>query len=185
MDVLICEEQILREFDRLCVGMVKTWMTKHNFTRTADIWDDAMQCARLGFLLYLRKYEITRAEDVFKDGTSPYWLMYKELCNGLIMGVCAPCGIRRTTKTTKLKFGSVSLDDIENDAHYSTASSEAVAVDEMTVAECLADLRDDERQIALMRLEGIKPGEIQRRLAMTSPEYQWKMKRIKKRLRAE
>lgn len=179
------EDRILEEFDRLCIGMARAWMTKHNFTRTADIWDDAVQCARLGFLLYLRKYEIKRAEDVFKDGSSPYWLMYKELCNGLIMGICAPCGIHRTTKTTKLKFGSVSLDDIENDAHYSAASSEAVVVAEMTVTECLADLRDDERQIALMRLEGIKPGEIQRRLAMSSPVYQWKMKRIKKRLRAE
>lgn len=64
-----------KEFDRLCIGMAKAWMAKHDFTRTDDIWDDAVQCARLGFLLYLRKNEITKAEDVFREETSLVWIL--------------------------------------------------------------------------------------------------------------
>lgn len=176
------EDQIMAQLESYCAKTARCWLNDHNFTRTADIWEDAMQCARLGLLLYIRKNRITTAEDVFKGGATPYWSIYHELGNGIIMGACAPCGIHRPSNKTKVKFSPVVLDDIAQDMRFATASSEMIGVSELTVAECLADLRDEDRQIVALRLAGVKPGEIQRRLNIPDHVYRYRMDRIKKRL---
>jgi DNA-directed RNA polymerase specialized sigma24 family protein len=100
------------------------------------------------------------------------------------MEACAPCGIHRTGKKTHLRFESVSHDAISNDLRFS-AWAEDDAIDELTVDECLHRLTEQERRIVLMLLDGVRPGEVAKRLNMPRTTYQYRIIGIRKKLRVE
>lgn len=179
------EGEILRQYDRYCMSFTHKWLRSHNFTNYTRIWDDALQCARLGLLLYLRQYNIQRAEDVFTADHTPYWSMYKQLADGVFMKTCVPCGIHRPHgEIVNVRFKSVSLDEVSNDEYLSTMNTDN-ALSEMTAAAFIASLQGTDRQLVLMLLDGMKPGQIQKRLSMHPSTYAYRLKRLRRMMTEE
>lgn len=180
MDTIFFEDEMLRQYDRYCMTFTHKWLRSHNFTDYTRIWDDALQCARLGLLLYLRQYNIQRAEDVFTRDHTPYWSMYKQLSDGVFMKTCAPCGVHRPHgEIAHVRFKSVSLDEASTDDHLTTMNTDN-ALSEMTATAFIASLQETDRQLVLMLLDGMKPGQIQKWLGMPPSTYSYRLKRIRK-----
>ena len=173
------ENTILKQYDAYCAKAAHNWLRARNFTRTDDIWEDAYQCARLGFLLYIRDHCITKAEDVFKDGTSPYWYIHRELQRGIIFGARAPCGIRRPGNKLRLNFTPIPYDAIENDSQRSIRCEDG-CLSQIETTAFINTLNEEERQIVTMKLEGMKPREIMQRLGMPRWMYSYKIKQIRR-----
>ena len=179
MERCFFEGEILRHYELFCMSFTHKWLRRHNFTNYANIWEDALQCARLGFLLYLRAAKIERAEDVqLYDNKALYWRMYKELSNGVFMEAMAPCGVHRpVTKVTSVKYHAVPLTEAgQNDELSANLDLSSVTVDSF-----LQRLHGSERQLVSMRLAGIKPPEIQKQLGLSTATYYRRVKRLRER----
>ncbi len=179
------EQDIMTQCESYCVKFTRTWLIRHGFTTYREIWEDALQCTRIGLLLYLRQHNITKAEDVFSGETSPYWLMFKELYEGIVLTACAPCGIHRARTATKVKYRAVSLGAIENTTLYSEISAEEKVVSYLNAVECWHSLREDQQHLVGMRMDGMKPGAIQHTLKIPKHVYRYRIDRIKERITDE
>ena len=139
MDAFSFEETILSQYETFCIGFTHKWLRSHNFTHYGNIWEDALQCARLGLLLYIRQQNITTAEDVLTNGHSPYWSMYKQLSIGILQEACAPCGVHRPQNKRDVKFEAVPIDTIFESLQFATCNIE----DELPIMSYMADMRED------------------------------------------
>lgn len=175
-----CEHNILNAFDPYCIATARRWLDRNNFALSPALWEDALQCARLGLLLYIRKNGIERAEDVFRDGRSPYWCIVAELHAGIVMEACAPCGIKRTQKTTHFKATGVQLETVDDDQRYSISDEDSRIYIMMAMGFIASLPEDDRRVVELLRL-GLKGVEVQKRLGLTVRQYDAAMKRIRRR----
>lgn len=177
MDADVFENGILSQYTPYCAKAARQWLARYHLND--NLLDDAIQCARLGFLLYLRQRNITRAEDVGKNGTSPYWYIHNALCDGIIMKACAPCGIHRPHEKTKVKFTAVPHEVADSRMEYATRDDER-ALAEAVVSEYMDRLTPDERQMVRMLLDGMKPGEIMKRLGIKSSScYHYRMVKLR------
>lgn len=180
MSTFFFEEQILQHFDKYVMKCTHNWLKRHNFRRIDDIWDDALQCARLGLLLYIRKQGITRAEDVFPDGGKLYWSIYNELSKGILMGVAVTGGIYRPSCRMKdTNFKTESLDNFYNDPLFTEDFTDDATLS-VTAKKYITKLRDRERRIIKMKLYGYKASEIMRTLNMEPNQYYAAIERMKR-----
>lgn len=173
------ENDMLNRYENFCMYFAHRWLRRHNIMNYREIWEDALQCARLGFLLYLRRAGITRAEDVtLYNNKVLYWSMYKELSAGILVNAMAPCGIHRPDdKLNDVKYKPVPLTEALGDER----QGYTIDLSTVTVENFLKQLHGSDRQVTIMRMAGMKPGEIRQRLGLPKTTYCRRVKRIQQR----
>lgn len=89
-------ESIMESMEGYCWKAAREWLMRHHFRITEEVFEEALQAARIGVWRHAQEVKAEEAEDLFK-GNTPYWKVFEEIFRAVVREGCEFGGVKYRT----------------------------------------------------------------------------------------
>lgn len=89
-------ESIMESMENYCRKAAWRWLKQHNFKITEEVFEEALQAARIGVWRHAQEVKAEKAEDLLR-GNTPYWKVFHEIFGTVVREGCEFGGIKYRT----------------------------------------------------------------------------------------